>query len=159
MLCYETIYILHPDLGDEAVDAAKTRVDEIMAATGARIYRRENWGRKRLAYTVAKQQKGNYQLIQYIGSGQTVADLERMFRLDDAFIKYLTVRLKQDPATAEAQAKEAEAKAEARADERTERGRSDDRPDRGRGRGRGRPEAGGPAESGSPAEAPATVGD
>jgi small subunit ribosomal protein S6 len=124
--CYETIFILHPDLSDEDVDAAKGRVEEAIAGTGGRIYRRENWGKKRLAYTVAKQQRGIYQLCRYIGSGQTVADLERMFRLDEAFIKFLTVRLKQDPATAEAQAEEADARA---AEEKPARG--DDKP-RGR---------------------------
>jgi len=97
--CYETIYILLPDLDDEAVEAAKGRVTEAVTGAGGRIFRRESWGRKRLAYTVAKQQRGNYQLIQYVGDGKTVGDLERLMRLDDAFIKYLTVKLRKDPAT------------------------------------------------------------
>ena len=114
MHCYETIFILHPDLSDEDVDAAKTRVADIITATGGRIYRRENWGKKRLAYTVLKQQRGIYQLMQYIGTGQTIADLERMFRLDEAFIKFLTVRLRQDPATVPAQMVETGGRAEER---------------------------------------------
>jgi small subunit ribosomal protein S6 len=126
MHCYETIFILHPDLSDEDVDAAKTRVADIITATGGRIYRRENWGKKRLAYTVLKQQRGIYQLMQYIGTGQTIADLERMFRLDEAFIKFLTVRLKQDPATVPAQMVETGGRAEERPS-RDDRGPRDDR--------------------------------
>jgi small subunit ribosomal protein S6 len=162
MHCYETIFILHPDLSEEDVDAAKGRVEEAIAGTGGRIYRRENWGKKRLAYTVAKQQRGIYQLCRYIGSGQTIADLERMFRLDEAFIKFLTVRLKQDPATAEAQAEEADARA---AEEKPD--RRDDRPARGRrgpdqeeGAGtKAKPEAKTEAKSEDKAETITAVGD
>jgi small subunit ribosomal protein S6 len=117
MHCYETIYIMHPDLGDDAVEAAKAKVDETLGAAGGRIYHRENWGKKRLAYTVAKQQRGIYQLIQFIGSGQNVADLERLFRLDEAYIKHLIVRRKEDPADAEAKAEEDAAKMAERAAE------------------------------------------
>jgi small subunit ribosomal protein S6 len=180
MHCYETIYILHPDLADEAVEAAKAKVEETIGGTGGRVYRRESWGKKRLAYTVAKQQRGFYQLIQYIGDGKANAELERLFRLDEAFIKYLTVKLRQDPATAEAKAQEAEARGEERSgrgDDRSGRGedrfgrgddrfgrgedrfgrgddrfgRGDDRPGRGRGRGR--------TESADEAEAPVSAED
>jgi len=132
MHCYETIYILHPDLSDEAVEAAKTKVEEIITGSGGRVYRRENWGKKRLAYTVAKQQRGIYQLLQYIGDAKALAELERLFRLDESFIKFLTVKLRQDPATAEAQAQEAQARSEERAARGEDRsGRDDDRPGRG----------------------------
>jgi small subunit ribosomal protein S6 len=139
--CYETIYILLPDLDDAAVEAAKGRVAETVTAAGGRVYRRESWGRKRLAYTVAKQQRGNYQLVQYVGGAQVVADLERLFRLDEAFIKFLTVKLRKDPATvtdegAEEVTREVEP--------------APDRAPRGRGRGRGRDED---AESDAESEA------
>jgi small subunit ribosomal protein S6 len=163
--CYETIYILMPDLDDEAVEAAKGRVNDAVTAAGGRIYRRESWGRKRLAYTVAKQQRGNYQLIQYIGDGALVAGLERMFRLDDAFIKFLTIKLRRDPATVGDEATEEaarEAEAAAARDRDRDRGPRGGRGGRGGG-GRGRereerepaakaePAAG--AESGAPDKA------
>lgn len=153
MHCYETIFILHPDLSEEDMEAAKARVEEAITATDGRIYRRENWGKKRLAYTVAKQQRGIYQLARYIGSGQTVADLERMFRLDEAFIKFLTVRLKQDPATAEAQAEEAAARAEEKPS------RSEDKPGRGRRAPAQEGETKSEAKAETKAETSAAVGD
>jgi len=167
--CYETIYILLPDLDDEAVEAAKGRVIEIVTATGGRVFRRESWGRKRLAYTVAKQQRGNYQLIQYVGDGKTVADLERLFRLDDAFIKFLTIKLRRDPATvtdesAEEVTRETEpAPDRDRGDRDRDRDRGDRDRDRDRGpRGRGRDGGGGggrrePEEAGSGARTEATA--
>lgn len=154
--CYETIYILMPDLDDEAVDAAKGRVNDAVTAGGGRIYRRESWGRKRLAYTVAKQQRGNYQLIQYIGDGALVTELERMFRLDDAFIKFLTIKLRRDPATvgdeaAEEVAREAEVASDRDRDRDRDRGPRGGRGGRGGGRGREREES----ESGAPDRADA----
>lgn len=100
MNCYETIFILHPQLGEDAVAAAKKKVDDLIESAEGRVYHRENWGSKRLAYEVAKQSRGNYQLIRFVGNAQSLAELERLFRLDEDFIKFLTVRLKQDPATA-----------------------------------------------------------
>ncbi|MBI5138103.1 MAG: 30S ribosomal protein S6 [Nitrospirae bacterium] len=99
MHCYETIYILHPDLGEEAEQAAKERVAGVVAAAGGRVYHKENWGKKRLAYDVRKQNKGVYQLVRFIGNAAAVAELERQFRLDESFLKFLTIRLKADPAT------------------------------------------------------------
>lgn len=157
MHCYETIYILHPDLGDEAVDAAKARVEDALTATGGRIYQRENWGKKRLAYPIAKQQRGFYQLIRFIGDGRGVADIERLFRLDEAFIKHLIVRLKQDPATAEAQAEEAAAKAAERAAEKaSEKG---DKPARAKARPKPEGKAGAAPEPAEKTETTATVGE
>lgn len=97
MHCYETIYILHPDLGEEAVATARGKVTDLIDKGNGRLYRRENWGKKRLAYNIAKQNKGNYQLIRYVGDAGIMSAMERLFRLDEAFLKFLTIKLDIDP--------------------------------------------------------------
>lgn len=97
MHCYETIYILHPDLGDEAVATARGKVTDLIDKGKGRLYRRENWGKKRLAYNIAKQTKGNYQLIRYVGDAGIMSTMERVFRLDEAYLKFLTIKLDIDP--------------------------------------------------------------
>ncbi len=99
MNCYETIYILDAELGEEAEQAAKDRVAELIDQAGGRIYYKENWGKKRLAYEIRKHTKGVYQLIRFISSPEGIATLERNFRLDEAYLKFLTIRLSDDPET------------------------------------------------------------
>jgi small subunit ribosomal protein S6 len=50
-------------------------------------------GKKKLAYSVKKQNKGYYVLMDYVGSADIVSELERNMRLDDRVLKYLTVKL------------------------------------------------------------------
>jgi small subunit ribosomal protein S6 len=108
MNCYETIYIMHPDLSEEAEQACRDAVAAIIDKAEGRIYQAENWGKKRLAYDIRKQSKGIYQLIRFVASAEAIAEIERMFRLDESYLKYLILRLNDDPATAEAKT-EAEA--------------------------------------------------
>jgi len=107
MNCYETIFIMHPDLDEAAEQAAKDAVKAIIDEVEGRIYQVENWGKKRLAYKIRKQSKGIYQLIRFIGNAESVAKMERLFRLDEAYLKFLTLRLKDDPATAGTEVAEA----------------------------------------------------
>ena len=53
----------------------------------------EEQGNKRLAYSVKKQNKGYYVLMDFVGSADIVAEIERNMRLDDRVLKYLTVKL------------------------------------------------------------------
>jgi small subunit ribosomal protein S6 len=112
MHCYETLYIIHPEAG-EGGDTAKAEVEKRITDNGGRIYYRENWGNKRLAYDIAKQSKGNYQLIHYVASPEALSEMERLFRLDESYLKFLTIRLKEDPATAGANAGAGETEAKA----------------------------------------------
>ncbi|MDH4228356.1 MAG: 30S ribosomal protein S6 [Nitrospirota bacterium] len=99
MHCYESLYIMHPDLGAEGTEAAKARLEALVEEHGGRIYYRENWGNKRLAYDIAKQSKGNYQLLRFVGNAAMLAEMERMFRLDEAFLKFLTSRVNENALT------------------------------------------------------------
>jgi len=121
MHCYETLYIIHPEAG-EGGDTAKGEVEKRITDNGGRIYYRENWGNKRLAYDIAKQSKGNYQLVRYVATPEVLSEMERLFRLDEAYLKFLTIRLKEDPATAGANsgAGETEAKASAATEDKAE---------------------------------------
>jgi small subunit ribosomal protein S6 len=88
---YETIYILRSDIDADAADKVANRVSEAMEREGGKILKFESWGRRRLAYPIAKQRKGVYVFVKYVGGGGLVAELERNLRLSDDVIKHLTV--------------------------------------------------------------------
>ncbi|HEY9735161.1 MAG TPA: 30S ribosomal protein S6 [Trichocoleus sp.] len=95
---YETMYILRPDLGDEAVDAAIGRYQSILRDQGANILETQHRGKRRLAYEIDRHREGIYIQINYTGPGAAVAPMERAMRLSEDVLRYLTV--KQDVAEA-----------------------------------------------------------
>ncbi len=90
---YESIFILNPNLSDNEVQQAIRRFQEIAAKAGGVLDKTEDWGKKRLAYEISKHRKGHYVLFHLSGTPATVTELERNYRLSDAVLKFLTVRL------------------------------------------------------------------
>ena len=97
---YETIYILRPDIANEAVGAVNTKVRGVIEAGGGTLLKVENWGKRKLAYEVQKQMKGMYLFFSYLGSAGLVEELERNLRLTDSVIRYYSVKMAEnvDPA-------------------------------------------------------------
>jgi small subunit ribosomal protein S6 len=98
---YETIYILRPDITNEAVGAVNTKVRGVIEAGGGTLLKVDNWGKRRLAYEVKKQMKGMYLFFSYLGSAGLVEEVERNLRLTDSVIRTYSVRIAEnvDPAT------------------------------------------------------------
>ena len=93
---YETIYILRPNIDKEQMDALTGRIGEALGSTEGSLSQAELWGRRRLAYPVRKQTRGLYVYLKYLGRGETVAELERQLRLNDAVIRYQTIQLRSN---------------------------------------------------------------
>ena len=90
---YESIFILRPSLTDEDIQKTLDKVKSTLEKSGGTIERLENWGKKKLAYEVKREKKGVYVQLNFRGSGVAVTELERFFRLEDAIMKFLTVKL------------------------------------------------------------------
>ncbi len=89
---YETMYILRPDLGEQQVDQSITKYQAVLQEQGAEILETQHRGKRRLAYEIDNQREGIYVQMNYKGSGNQVAALERSMRLSDEVIRYLTVK-------------------------------------------------------------------
>ncbi len=92
MNIYESIFILKPSISDEDVQKTIVKMEGIVKQ-GAEIIATENWGKKKLAYEVAKEKRGVYVLLRFQGKGDIISELERNYRIDDNVIKFLTVKL------------------------------------------------------------------
>lgn len=93
---YETIYILRPDVDADTADRVQGRVAEVVARDNGKLVKVESWGRRKLAYPVAKQRKGVYVFVKYVGRGGLVAELERNLKLQDVVLKFQTVQTNED---------------------------------------------------------------
>lgn len=98
---YETIFLIKPDLTDDNVDRLKERVRGIVARDGGKVIRFTVWGKKKTAYTVAKQARAIYVHTHYLGNDKLVAEIERNLRNLDEVTRFLSVKLADevDPET------------------------------------------------------------
>ncbi len=88
---YEICFLVHPDQSEQ-VPAMLERYRKLLEGKGGHIHRLEDWGRRQLAYTVAKLHKAHYILMNIECDGATLAELESIFRFNDAVLRHLTIR-------------------------------------------------------------------
>ena len=124
MRTYETIFIVHPDVVGDALNAVIDKYKQILTDQGADVLKLDNWGTRTLAYQVKKQSQGCYILVIFDGPPTAIAEFERRMRIDEVIIKFQTVLLEggydapAEPALSEeAEAEEAESEEPATEDE------------------------------------------
>ena len=93
---YETIWVLRPDVDPDGADKVATRVADVVARENGKLVKVETWGRRRLAYDVAKHKRGVYFYVKYVGFGATVNEIERNLRMIDTVLKFQTVQTRDD---------------------------------------------------------------
>ena len=103
---YETMYILRPDLNEEAVDGAIGKYQNLLQEQGGSLLETQHRGKRRLAYEIDRHREGIYIQMNYNGPGAVVAPLERAMRLSDEVIRYLTVKQEVEGTLPEAEADE-----------------------------------------------------
>jgi small subunit ribosomal protein S6 len=87
---YEIVVLVHPDQSEQ-VPAMLERYKGIVAAGGGTVHRVEDWGRRQLAYPIAKVHKALYILMNIDLDQKTLAELNGSFRFSDAVLRHLVV--------------------------------------------------------------------
>ncbi|MBW1646066.1 MAG: 30S ribosomal protein S6 [Deltaproteobacteria bacterium] len=93
---YELLYIHPGNLDEEGVQKVENRLAEIVERFSARIFHREDWGVRTLAYRVRKHDEGRYILLRFEAGVDCLREIERHLKIMDEVIKFLTVRLPDD---------------------------------------------------------------
>lgn len=93
---YETIVIIDPDLAKEDRDLIFEKLYGLIPQTGGFLIMLDDWGPKKLAYEIKKKTRGYYVRFEYCGTGALVDEMERLFRIDERILKYMTVLLEKD---------------------------------------------------------------
>ena len=91
MRAYECVYILDPSLEETAVREKTERFNEIVKSRGGVVHKVDNWGKRRLAYPIAKKFEGIYNLMKFSGDNDILKELNRIFRFDDVVLRHLIV--------------------------------------------------------------------
>ena len=90
---YEIVILIHPDQSEQ-VPAMLERYRNLISTNGGAIHRLEDWGRRQLAYPIAKIHKAHYVLMNIECNQETLAELTSAFRFNDAVIRNLVVNRK-----------------------------------------------------------------
>jgi len=120
---YEIVFMVHPDQSEQ-VPAMIERYTSIVTEAGGTVHRLEDWGRRHLAYPINKIHKAHYVLMNIECSGETLDEIENIFRFNDAIIRSLVVRCKEAITEASPMMKPAEEKPRRR-EEKSERPRTE----------------------------------
>lgn len=91
-IVYETMYILRSDLGEEQVEQAIAKYQNLIQEQGAENIEIQHRGKRRLAYEINRQREGVYVQMNYQAPGKVIAPLERAMRLSEDVIRYLTIK-------------------------------------------------------------------
>ena len=93
---YKRQVLINAALDDQQIESILSKIKDFITNNGGKIREFENWGRKRLAYTVEKSKIGYYAIYRFDAPSDFVAKLERTYSLDEHILRYLTLTLDND---------------------------------------------------------------
>lgn len=139
MKIYETTFIVNPQADDATIDRQVNAVAEIIQNNRGRIIKSNRIGTRRLAYPIQNLTQGYYADIIFESEADVVSKLERLFKLEDAYIRHLLIRFDGDPRWLEEDREEEAHERPAPGPQERETARAERRPEAPSGGGR-RPE-------------------
>ena len=118
---YETLFVVKPDLSEEATAATVNKFTTLIADNGGTVESINVWGKRRLAYLIDDYAEGYYVLVNFKSDAALPLELNRVFGITDEILRYVVVRSNgvsapvapAAPVVAEAEAVEAQPEAPA----------------------------------------------
>lgn len=95
---YEIVFLIHPDQSEQ-VPAMIERYEGVIKENGGATHRKEDWGRRQLAYPINDVHKAHYILVNIECNQATLDELKNAFKFNDAIIRHMIVH--QDKAITE----------------------------------------------------------
>ena len=84
---------MNPVLSEDQVKETVKRYASYLKSNNAEIVSEENWGLKKLKYTIQKKKSGFYYLIEYKANGAILSNMDVEFKRDETILRWLTVKL------------------------------------------------------------------
>jgi len=96
MRTYEILFIVRPDYPEDELDRFIAQMDGVVTNTGGTVQKTDKWGRRRLAYEVRRHREGQYVLFTVECEPPTLREFERLLKVSEPVIKFLTVRIDEE---------------------------------------------------------------
>ncbi len=88
---YETLYVIDPDLTEDATKALVEKFTALINANGTASEVNE-WGKRKLAYPINDKTEGYYVLVNFTSEGSFPAELERIFKITEGILRAIVIR-------------------------------------------------------------------
>lgn len=95
------MYIAQPETANDDITKLNEGIQKVIESEGGNVIKIDDMGRRKLAYEIKRKREGYYVLFEIEGSGKEIAELERRFRVNDAIMRFITVRVDEDRKTAD----------------------------------------------------------
>ncbi len=92
MNAYESMFIVEPQVEEESFEAIVSKFENLVNTNGGEVVKTDRLGKRRLAYEIDDRTEGIYVDMYFNATGETVAELERVFKLTEEILRYLIVR-------------------------------------------------------------------
>jgi small subunit ribosomal protein S6 len=90
---YELMYIVRPNIEEDAKKALVERFSEILTSNGAEIIESKEWGKRRLAYEINDFKEGFYQIVKANAGSEAINEFTRLANINEDIIRHIAVRL------------------------------------------------------------------
>lgn len=90
---YEIMYIVRPDIEEEAHTALIERLNNVLTDNGAEIEKVDEKGKKRFAYTINDYRDGYYVLINFTGDQTAINEFDRQAKFSEDIVRHIVVRV------------------------------------------------------------------
>ena len=94
MALYESVIIGRQDLTTSQFETIVNEFISVIESLKGSIQKQESWGLRNLAYKINKNRKGHYMLLNIDGPADAIVEYERLMRLHEDIIRFLTMRIK-----------------------------------------------------------------
>ncbi|MFT4414574.1 30S ribosomal protein S6 [Fredinandcohnia humi] len=89
---YEIMYIIRPNIDDEAKKALVERFNGVLTDNGAEIANVKEWGKRRLAYEINDFRDGYYMLLNVVSNAEAVNEFDRLAKINEDIIRHIIVK-------------------------------------------------------------------
>ncbi|PGL72880.1 30S ribosomal protein S6 [Bacillus sp. AFS055030] len=89
---YEIMYIVRPNMEDEAQKALVERFNSVLTEQGAEITNVKEWGKRRLAYEINDFRDGYYMLVNVSSKPEAVQEFDRLAKISEDIIRHIVIR-------------------------------------------------------------------
>jgi small subunit ribosomal protein S6 len=89
---YELMLILDPDLEERTVAPSLDQFLGVVREGGGTVEKVDVWGRRRLAYEIAKKSEGIYAVVDLTAEPDVVKELDRQLNLNEAVLRTKVIR-------------------------------------------------------------------
>lgn len=89
---YEIMYIIRPNIEEEAQKSLVERFNNVLTTNGAELESVKEWGKRRLAYEINDFRDGYYMLLNVVAEPAAVQEFDRLAKISEDIIRHIVVK-------------------------------------------------------------------